>query len=126
MTEPSKRVHNFLTHPAVQAVSGATLGALVGFCLGTMFCGVFFGPGMATTISGVVGAFALSALCARSALNDKRHRIGADALAWVSSFAGFTVMMGASLSLFSLAGPALLVCAIGSGLLVASLLAVVR
>lgn len=126
MTDPSNRIHNFLTHPTVQAVSGATLGALIGFCLGSMLWGVFVGTGLGMTISGITGAVALSALTARSALNDKRHRLGADALAWVSTFAGATMLMGASLSLFGLVGPALLITATGSGLLIASLLAIVR
>lgn len=122
----NERMEKFLQHPITQAVSGATLGAVVGFCFSLMLGSLIFGPGTAMIVTATLGAVVLSTLTARSALNHQRTRLGPDSLAWVASFAGATMIVGTSLSLLGLGGGALLIVAASGGVLISSLLAVLR
>ena len=128
MSEPKTgAVHRFLMHPAVQAISSALICGTVGFAMSLLIGSFLLGGALPLLLTGLSGAFLLAAFGTWSSLTHKRNeRLGPNMLAWVASFGGCTMLIAAALSLLGVAGPLLLFAAIGAGLLVASLLAIVR
>ncbi len=121
------KVDAFLRHPVVQGISAAFVCGLTGFALTLMFSNLLWPDVAIDAIIALIAGGLFAFLGARSTLSPKREeRPSRSSVLWMGSFAGATMIFGAAFTILGLTGNWLLLCALGAGMLIASLLAILR